>query len=143
MEDNAVLPLVNFIDCEQNLHEYLPNGLFGEIPAFFVNTPEKGVEIPTLTVLHDYIDSHGSLIKHVLIVLDNMTTPEFTQDVDLLDQLVLLLGVHLAVWDFLADHQLAVDFTAHLENLAVLAAADQADRFVGLHNLNIHPITNL
>ena len=103
---------------------------------------QETIQISTFTVLHHQGYPHRRLVEHVF-VLHNMIALELSKDVDFLGQLMLLLGVHSRIANFLADQQSIVSATAHLEHLAVLAPANTLQNLVAFHNLNINRYNEL
>ena len=71
------------------------------VPALLNNL----AEVPASTVLHDDVQSRVALVEYFIIVPHNVLMAELAQNVHLIDQLLLLLILHLAIVDLLPYHQ--------------------------------------
>lgn len=112
MQDNLfVLASVTFIECQYNLGKNAPNEiLINEVLLLSVGCStflNEFAEIASFTVLHDKVDACVAFINELVVAADNILMFELSENVDLIDELLLLFIIHASVVSLLPHHFLA------------------------------------
>ena len=116
-------PPVADVQGRDGLRKHFPDELLGEAAVALTAGLDRSLQVAAVAVLHDDVDICGGLVDESPVVLDDVLVLQPAEDVDLRDDLLLLLLVHLAVVQLLPDEGLAVADAPDLLHAAEAALA--------------------
>ena len=116
------------------LSDCLPYLLFRDVFLLFLEPFDQLCHIAPLAVLHHDVDLGLLFIDYAIVIADNIRMMKFTEDVDLADQLLLFLFIHLAIVEFLPDEDAAIGLSTNLTDHTERALAYVGDLLVILHD---------
>ena len=109
MQDNLlILAPVTLIKRQNNLSENSPNKVlvYVLIASWHTTFLDKFAEVATLAILHDQIDRSILLVYEFIEAADNVFMLQLSQNVYLIDQLLLLLIIHATIVCLFPHHLL-------------------------------------
>ena len=114
----CVLSAVAKMKSGDHLSEDFPDELLLDVIVSLCAALDNLLEISTLAVFHYYVNLEFLLHNIPLIVPDNARVLQLTQDVDLRDNLLLLLLIHLAIVELLPDQDSAIALPSNLAHFS-------------------------
>jgi len=96
-----------------SLGKALPNEIFSYRVLCFTASPDKLLEIPSVTILHDYINFGILFTNDSIYVFDNICVIKFSQYINLWHYLLFLFFTHNAIIQLLPYEYFWIAYSAH------------------------------
>ena len=109
------------IESTNDLRKNFPNEFFTNVIVSLDAAFDYFLQVTTLTILHNYVDLKIWLVYNSVIIAHDVGVLQFPQNIDLRDNLLFFLFIHLAVVQFLPDKHFSIRLSFYLADNAKAA----------------------